>query len=124
MFAQEGYKVIVNSDNSVESLSAKEVSKIFLKKTTKWSDGTKIVPVDQESDNAARKNFTKSVHNKSVAAIKAYWQKKIFSGRGVPPAEKKSSRDVVSYVKQNPGAIGYVSVKTNVQGVKVIDVTN
>jgi len=124
MYAQEGYKLIVNSDNDIESLSTKEVSKIFLKKTDKWSDGSKIVPVDQVSENVVRKNFTKNIHKKNVAAIKAYWQKKIFSGRGVPPSEKKSSRDVVSFVKQNPGAIGYVSAGTSTSGVKVINVTN
>ena len=124
LLAQDGYKIIVNSSNNIESLNTKEVSKIFLKKTDKWSDGSKIVPVDQLGENAARKNFTIDILNKNVAAIQAYWQKKIFSGRGVPPSEKKSSRIVVSFVKQNPGAIGYVSSGASTNGVKVIDIIN
>ena len=122
-FAQSEFKVIVDPDNTIESLSEKEISKIFLKKQNTWSDGSQIIPVDQNGTSAVRIQFSENIHRKNVAAIMVYWQKQIFSGRSIPPAEKRSDRDVITFVKDNPGAIGYVSGNTYLQGVKVINVT-
>jgi ABC-type phosphate transport system substrate-binding protein len=103
------YKVIVNNANSVNSMTKKEVSNLFLKKTTKWSSGEKVQPVDLVDTSAIRQGFSKGVHGRKVSSIKAYWQKEIFSGRNVPPAEKKTEREVLQFVSNNPGAVGYVS---------------
>ena len=118
------YKVIVNKDNPVSQLTKDKVSKLLLKKSTKWDNGDKVEPVDLKTDSNVRKSFTKTVHGKSVSAIKAYWQKKIFSGKGIPPAEKNSDSDVIAYVKTKSGAIGYVSANANTSGVKVVNVSN
>jgi ABC-type phosphate transport system substrate-binding protein len=122
-FAQNEFKIIVNADNSIESLSEKELSRIFLKKQNEWSDGSQIIPVDQNSNSNVRIHFSENIHQKNVPAIMVYWQKQIFSGRAVPPAEKRSDRDVITFVKENPGAIGYVSAKMHLDGVKEINVT-
>ena len=89
----------------------------------KWSDGTKVLPVDQSTSSSVRSDFSKSIHGKPVSSIESYWQRRIFSGRGVPPPEKKSDKQVINYVKDNPGAIGYVSSKAKLSGVKVIRIT-
>ncbi|MEJ2545582.1 MAG: hypothetical protein P8Y99_16080 [Calditrichaceae bacterium] len=75
-----------------------------------------------DADSDTRQAFAKSVHGKSVNAIKAYWQKKIFTGKGVPPVEKKSDSEIIAFVKDNSGAIGYVSSKAFVVAVKVVTV--
>jgi len=115
LLAQAGqYKIVVNKDNPVSSLSQKEISNLFLKKVTKWSNGLTVQPVDLVESSAIRENFSKEIHNRKVSSIKAYWQKQIFSGRKVPPAEKKSNREILTYVQNNPSAVGYVSTSTNV----------
>jgi ABC-type phosphate transport system substrate-binding protein len=126
VYSQSGnsYKIIVNKSNPVESISKKNVSKIFLKKTTIWDNGEKIFPVDLNTKSSLREKFSKDIHGKSVSAINAYWRKQIFSGNSVPPVEKSSNRDVLAYVKGKSGAIGYVSVNTVVTGVKVLEITN
>jgi hypothetical protein len=59
-----------------------------------------------------------------VSSIKAYWQKQIFSGRGVPPEEKQSDEEVLEYVSKNVGAIGYISESTvrDAYDVKVLEI--
>jgi len=37
--------------------------------------------------------FSKSVHGKSVGAVRAFWQQQIFSGRDVPPPEPFEPED-------------------------------
>jgi ABC-type phosphate transport system substrate-binding protein len=117
-----GYKVIVNNANGTSSIAKKELSQLFMKKTAKWHDGTTVVAVDQTEKSPARERFTQEIHAKSIAAVKSYWQQQIFSGRDVPPVEKTTDAQVVAFVKQNAGAIGYVSDTTDTAGVRVVAV--
>lgn len=116
------YKVIVNNANGKSSLAKKELVQLFMKKTPQWSDGTPVVAVDQTEKSTVRERFTQEIHGKSVSAVKSYWQQQIFSGRDVPPVEKSSDAQVIAFVKQNPGAIGYVAAGADTAGVKVVTV--
>ena len=119
----QGYVVIVNEANAATSLTKDEVSKIFLKKTTKWPAGAAIAPVDLAKSASAREAFSKAVHDRGAAAIESHWQQQIFAGKDVPPPEKGTDGDVVAFVKSNPGAIGYVSAGAALgAGVKAVEV--
>ena len=115
------YGVVVNRANPVMSLARKEVSALFLKRSTRWRDGTPVLPVDGP-DSPAREHFSKEVHGKKTAAVRSFWLQAIFSGRGVPPPEKPSDQEVIAYVKERPGAIGYVSATSVTDGVRVLTV--
>ncbi len=119
----QDFKIIVNESCADSLLTKQEIGRIFLKKVIKWEDGNKILPVDFVN-NTIREVFSKKIYRKSVAAIKAYWQRQIFSGRSIPPPEKSSDKDVLEYVKSNPGAIGYVSSNFAVAGVNIIKIEN
>lgn len=119
------FRVIVNANNPNDQLSKDEISQIFLKKVKQWSDGTAVLPVDLNADSLVRKSFCQQVHGRSVASIKSYWQRMIFSGREVPAPEKASESEVVEFVASNPGAIGYVRTSSQIAGpVKVLRVTD
>jgi ABC-type phosphate transport system substrate-binding protein len=119
----QGYKVIVNQSNSTSTLSEDEISKLFLKKNTKWADGKSVDPIDQVASSGVRKVFTDGVHKKSVNAIKSFWQQAIFAGTGTPPLEKSDDDEVIKYVSQNAGSIGYVSAGTDISSVKELKVS-
>ncbi len=118
----QSFRVVVNSNNPVVSITARDASDYFLKKETKWANGQTVVPVDLSPKSSVREDFSTFVHGKSVAAIKSYWQQFVFAGKGTPPIEKNTDAEVVEFVKKNPGAIGYVSVNADVSGVKVITI--
>ena len=119
--SEKDFKIIINTDNKIDNISKTKLSNIFIKKVTQWDDGTKIAPVDLTSKSFVREAFSQVVHDKDIEAIKAYWRKQVFSGTSVPPVEKENDEAVISYVKMNPGAIGYVSKNANTQGTKVIN---
>ena len=122
--AAQEFQVIVNTSNGMSSVSKQRLSRIFLKKTTRWDDGDKIAPVDQVTRSSLRQRFSSQVHGKAVRAVESYWQEQIFSGRSTPPPQLGSSGEVLSFVRSNPDAIGYVSGTTTVgNGVKVITLT-
>jgi len=106
---QTEFFVVVNAANPMTEIDRDGLSKIFLKRSTMWSSGKAIQPVDLPIDAASRGAFSKAVLHKSVTAVRAYWQQQIFSGRDVPPAEKPSESDVLDVVKSDVNAIGYVS---------------
>jgi hypothetical protein len=119
----EAFLVIVNAANPVASLPAAEISKYFLHKSLQFPSGTRVAPVDLTEDSSVRDAFSRVIHEKGTSAIKAYWQKMIFSGRDIPPPEK-SPAEALSFVRANVGGIGYVAGGTQLgDGVKSLRVT-
>ena len=122
--AQQGFVVIVHPSNPVSSLSAAELSRIFLKKTVKWEGGSRVEPVDLAASSAVRGRFSQAVHGKGTSAISAYWQKMIFSGRDIPPAELGTAAEVIAFVASHRGGVGYIAEGTALgEGVKAIRIT-
>jgi ABC-type phosphate transport system substrate-binding protein len=116
-------KVVVNANNAFASAPREEIARIFLKKNTTFSDGHPAMPVDLDEGSAVRKAFSREILGKDVAAVLAYWQEMIFSGRGTPPAQRTSDSDILDFVRSNPNGIGYVSAGADVgKGVKVVAV--
>lgn len=121
--AQQSYKVIVNASNNVSTITRDYLSQLFLKKTSRWANGQVAIPINLPSESPVREHFAQDVHGRSVSAIRAYWQRMVFSGGAVPPEERNSDREVIAYVAANPNAIGYVSAGAQVGGgAKVIQV--
>lgn len=114
------FVIIVNPDNPISSLTKVQVADFFLKKTTKWEHGLDVKPVDQAKASPVRAAFSHEVHRKSVEAIDAFWNHKLFSGRDTPPIQQSSDRDIIAYVKANAGSIGYISSASSTNEVKVI----
>lgn len=116
------YRVIVHQDHPADSISPERLEDIFLKRTTRWTDGSRTLPVDQPVGALVRDVFSRAVLGRSSRSIAAHWQQQIFSGRGVPPPELADEGAVLGYVASRPGAIGYVSDAAPLQGVKVLEV--
>lgn len=117
-----GYRIVVNSANPTRELTKTQVSNFLLKKKSKWDHGVDAMPADLDSSSPVRAAMSEEIHGRSVAAIKNFWQRQIFSGRDVPPQELADDARMVDFVRGNPGAIGYVSPGAKVDGVKVIAV--
>ena len=116
------FKIIVNNGLRVDSLPKKAVSDFFMKRAPKWENGTPVTAVDQEQAATVREQFSRAIHGKPAAAVKSYWNQQIFSGREVPPLEKRNDAEVVAFVRANAGAIGYVSDTAPTDGVRVVSV--
>jgi ABC-type phosphate transport system substrate-binding protein len=117
------FVVIVHPSNPVARLDKKTIADAFLKKRTRWGDaGKPILPVDQDKRSVIRRKFTEDILGRNLNAVRTYWIQLVFSGRGVPPREVDSDADVVTFVLEHPGAIGYVSATTDVRTARVVQV--
>jgi ABC-type phosphate transport system substrate-binding protein len=120
--APTAFRVIVGPSNPVDGVDRKFLVEAFWRKMTRWPDGQALRPVDQPVDSPTRRRFSDDALRRPVSAVKEYWLQAIFSGRGMPPPEVDTDDQVVKFVLQNAGAIGYVSADTSLGGAKVVPV--
>jgi TonB family protein len=119
--AQDGYRIIVNQANPISRLTRAQISKFFLEHTT-WDDGQPVAAVDLAPTSPIRETFSRDVLGMPASAAFARWRNGAAAGRVDMPPAVASDREVLAYVRLKPGAIGYVSAATDVQGVKVVSV--
>lgn len=121
---EAAFRVIVHPSNPTASITRAELSAIYMRRTRSWRDGRQIVPADHPASSRVREHFSRAVHGKSVAYVTRYWQRLIFSGRGVPPRQLRNDAAVLDLVKHNRDAIGYIDRDTPPgDGVRVLPVT-
>lgn len=116
--------VIVSADNPVSMLRADQVADIFLGEATRFPDGAEVQALDQALNTPMRNEFYQKVASRTPALMKAYWTKRIFTGRGQPPRELSGSTAVRKAVADNPGAIGYIDRAAVDASVRVVLVVN
>ena len=124
------FKMVINTANPTTVMSIKDISKIFYKRTVRWDlwrsgdEKKMVIPIDQGKDAEVRKSFSKYIHGKSATALEFYWQRQIFSGRGINPDKLSSDNEVLEFVRANAGAIGYVSQDAELgEGVKELKIS-
>jgi len=116
--------IVVNSANPVSTMRREQVARMFLREVPAWNNGEEILPVDQLERSPSRVTFAREVQRQTVSSLKTYWQQRIFSGNESPPPERVSDFDVLTYVRSNAGAIGYVVEGTDLgTGVKPLVIT-
>jgi len=121
----EDFRVVANPSVPDPDISQQSLRQIFLKRKTRWSDGSRVLPVDQELERPVRSSFSQGVLGRSADAMQTYWQAQIFSGRALPPTVLDDDQDVLDYVSSTVGAVGYVSARAGIpSGVKVLEVVD
>ena len=119
--AQDGFRIVVNSQNPVSTLSKSQVSRLFLEKPT-WEDGGPAAPVDLLPTSPIREGFSRDVLGVPVPTAIDRGREAAKAAGSNPPPSMASDREVLAYVRLKTGAIGYVSLAADVSGVKVVSV--
>ncbi len=114
-------RVIANPALTVSGISADDLKSIFLATKTSLGISSHVEPVLLKS-GATHEAFVRQYIGKTDAALETYYRSLVFTGKGSMPKALASEAEVVSYVANTRGAIGYVSAATNIGGVKVLDV--
>lgn len=113
--------IIANpSVGPIAPLTLRQISAIYLLRMISWPDGSHIIPVNRELGSKARDRFTASVLREDNATLVDYWNKMHFQGKS-PPVIQESEQAMLAFVRSVPGAVGYVSASTPVDGVEVLD---
>ena len=118
---QAGVVVVVYPDVPVETVGDQTLERIFLGKKTRWNDDLDVVPV-MLKDGPVHDEFVEEHLDRSVSRFVTYWKQALFTGRGVPPRSFATEDELIFFVSRTPGAVGYVSDGTPVDGVRIIAV--
>jgi len=111
--------IIVNKSNNT-AIPDNNIKRIFMGKLKAYSNGDKILALNLKFGSSTRNEFDKKVLKKNSSQVKAYWSKLVFSGKGKPPPELVSDRDVLTLVSSDSNAIGYVDAASVDGSVRVI----
>lgn len=115
--------VIVNPKLNITQLSTEDVKKVFLGKKMTWEDEKdteiKFVLIPDED---CHDEFVKRYTQKTTGQFKRYWNNMLFTGKGQLPKNANSIKDMIQFVADTEGAIGYVAPGSPLEGVTVIDI--
>ena len=111
VLAYDGIAMIVNPENPVSDLSLEQITQIYIGEITNWSEvggnDMEIVLIGREAGSGTRDGFEAITDTEDVCKYRQ---------------ELTSTGDVITTVSQNPGAIGYASVASVKDSVKVLAV--
>jgi len=117
--AMAGEILIVNSGNGSAKVSKKNLKKMMLGKAKKWEGGEKVV-LATLTGGKVHEAFIKKFAGKTAKQFTNYWRKMVFSGKGKMPKSFDSEEELVAFVAETDGAVGYIDSATAQSGVKAI----
>ena len=111
VLAYDGIAVIVNPENPVQDLSLENIAKIYTGEITNWKDvggnDAEIVLIGREAGSGTRDGF----ESITKTAEKCKYRQ-----------ELTSTGDVITTVAGNPDAVGYASLASVKDTVKMLDI--
>jgi len=115
--------IIVNQANPVENFSYEDLRKIFLGERSHWPNGRRITLVMLDPSQPERKVVLRDIYGMSEKDLNNHFIQGVFSGEVfVSPKTLANSADVIKFVFNVPGAIGYVLASEVDSSVKVLRV--
>jgi ABC-type phosphate transport system substrate-binding protein len=125
----ESLVIVVNKSNTIRAMTLSELRRIFTKQKRFWSDRElsdreSIVPIDWEATSEVRKSFSKYVLGKSVLEMREFWVLQSMTVGLSAPITQKSTKAILRFVANVPGAISYVpanEVDLSVKSIRVRD---
>ena len=121
--ADECLAILVNRSNPVENLSFAELRKVFLGEQNHWSDGRRITVVMLESGKPERQVVLSRIYKMEDKDFNAYFLHHVFTGEiHAAPTTLTTPTEVLKFVSNVQGAIGYLRTTAVDESVKVVRV--
>jgi phosphate transport system substrate-binding protein len=115
--------IVVNRSNPVENLSLADLRKIFLGEQSHWSNGRRITVVMLEPGKQERQAVLTQIYRMDDRDFNKHFSQGVSTGEiHATPKTLATSTEVLKFVLNVPGAIGYVRVTEADDSVKVVHV--
>jgi ABC-type phosphate transport system substrate-binding protein len=118
---EEALGVIVNKSNDLASINTRILRNIYLGKQTIWPNNKTIV-VAVLKEGKIHDKFLKTIVQQNSTQFSLYWKNLTFTGTGIAPKVFDTEEEVKAFVKDNPGAIGYVPLSAIDDSVKKLPI--
>ena len=118
---EDSLAIVVNRSNPVDSLSFPELRKIFMGEQDHWSNGRRITVVMMEPGRVERQAVLAQIYKMDEKDFNQYFLHSMFTGElHAAPKALGSSTEVLKFVFNIPGAIGYLKSSEVNDSVKVV----
>jgi hypothetical protein len=110
--------VVANIDTP--PLDEDTLQKVYLGKVVEV-DGHPIIPVNLAKGNVLRKAFMQQYLARDDEKFVAYWTVRRYIGQGTPPREFRTVEEQLEFLRETPGAVGYVDDSVGIrQGLRTL----
>ncbi len=101
------FNVIINNGSNIVSdgLTKEQLKSLYLGYQL-YLKGQRVRLVHSDLKSEAMSKFTSVVLGMNSREFSAYWRRKLFSGKGIPPREFDDQQDLVAFIKKNDNTIG------------------
>ncbi|TYT75408.1 hypothetical protein [Desulfobotulus mexicanus] len=113
--------IIANRGVPVASVSKSDLERIYKGQLSRWEDGSRVnfAVLRGETMDSFLSDYVKM----SSAQFDQHWKRQVFTGRGQMPPAMNRPADMVTYVANTQGAVGFVPEGTITDEVKVLGIT-
>ena len=115
--ASESILVVTSEQTPIDSLNRQQVKNVYLGAPLEFESVKLVLPPSSD----LRQKFNTRVIGLSESRLRSYFAQMRFSGRQIAMTEVGSAEEIIEFVANTPGSIGYVSSNTSIpDNVKVI----
>ncbi len=100
--------VIVTSTENTETFDIDDVARIYLGKVNQFPSGAAVIPLDIDPMDPSFAVFAREVLKKNPSQLRAYWAKRVFTGRGKPPQIINTSAELRALVSSDKRYLAYL----------------
>lgn len=120
--SQAQLAIVVSQDSPIYDLQAEQLKLIFLGQIPEEIGLDKIQPCDFAP---AENDFCERLFDMSAKRYNQHWFKLIFSGAPIaPPKQFSSVEELISYINNNPHAIGYLTYDQAIEsGLRIVRIS-
>ncbi len=117
--ASEELLIITHRTTPVSHISSRELQDIYSNSKTKWSNNDKILIVLFLRGDV-HEAFVNDLLRTTSRKLNSVWKRVIFTGVGTPPKIVRTESEMLEYVSNTKGAIGYINSKSINNKVKIL----
>jgi len=116
----EDILVIVNPRCAVTTLTPSQVSDLYMGRVRSLPNGSPAFVIESGRHSSLREQFFKQINGMSIKQVNAYWARLQFSGQVLPPPSLDGDKEVITMVRNNVCAIGYIDASQADDSVRVV----
>jgi ABC-type phosphate transport system substrate-binding protein len=110
--------IIANKEVPDDSLTRNDIKGIFLGEKVLWNNQQKITFVILKTK--AHEDFLEKYIGNTPAQYRNYWKKMVFTGKSKSPRAFDTAEEIIEYVANTGGAVGYIPSEAYHDKVKII----
>lgn len=112
--------IVITSSENTETIDENDIKNIFLGKTNSFPSGLKAEPINIISSHPDYERFARKVLKKTPSQLKAYWAKRVFTGKGLPPITVSTEEELLKRLKTKKNYISYITLNGSYKDIRMV----